>query len=739
MEKKIIYRAEFVGSEAVLSEMSKLRAKNAELTNEQQVYNAAAKAGVKITDESKVAYEKNSLEIARNKKEMSELAKNYEGVEQKAQGLRPRLTELNKALQEMAASGKRGSKEFVEMRNEAARLRDQIDKTNAEVKYFSDDLAGLKAGVSALQGVSAGFQAVTGIMAIAGVESEQFEKMLLKVQGAMAVTNSLQQVSNLLRKEGAIRLGALSLATKVNAVATGIATAATTAWTVSAKALTSAIHKIPIVGWILAAVSALIALIAHWDKVVAGIKSAVNWLMFWKKASKEAETATDAVAVAVENLSDQLERKNRLMADGIDSLQHEIKLMKAQGKGIDEIKEKEQELLEQKIEQARLGYEMALRNNELTAKEREVAKQKLYDAQRELQYFIENEQTKTRVAREQAAQREKDRREKEMIEEIQYLNDLNTQYKELELTQEEERRLARVAAYEQRKAERQQQRDKEKQEREAVTNEYNNYLDEQRRAELSDFDIRAEMYQRWLDKKAISQSQFDALMKKRGEDMLVHQQQMQAMSVASSLASSGQLVQNIGMVLEAESKAAKFAKLLAIGEAAVNFGVGVSATMRKGYPIGLPFVLSFLAQAAGIVAQIKSAVVPAPPKLAKGGIIGGHSHSAGGTMFRGSDGSMFEAERGEYLAVVNKKDAKRAAMLDMINRDHGLPFGAVSGYFARGGVQMPSPRSDFERTNTDDIIRQTVNAITAIPVVVSEGDISETQRRVAVYEQEGNL
>jgi len=127
--------------------------------------------------------------------------------------------------------------------------------------------------------------------------------------------------------------------------------------------------------------------------------------------------------------------------------------------------------------------------------------------------------------------------------------------------------------------------------------------------------------------------------------------------------------------------------------------------------------------------------------MEKGGtIIGGKSHSAGGTNFVGSDGTRFEAEKGEYLAVINKKDAARAAMLDSINQRHGDAFGIkASNYFARGGVIMPQPRQDFEDVNMSDTIREMVEQIGMIPVVVAERDITQTQENVRKITVAGDL
>lgn len=63
-------------------------------------------------------------------------------------------------------------------------------------------------------------------------------------------------------------------------------------------------------------------------------------------------------------------------------------------------------------------------------------------------------------------------------------------------------------------------------------------------------------------------------------------------------------------------------------------------------------------------------------------VIGGKPHSLGGTKFWGDDGSFFEAEQGELIAVVNKHNTSLLSKLSDINSwgGYGDPF------FARGGT-----------------------------------------------------
>lgn len=221
----------------------------------------------------------------------------------------------------------------------------------------------------------------------------------------------------------------------------------------------------------------------------------------------------------------------------------------------------------------------------------------------------------------------------------------------------------------------------------------------------------------------------------------------EAQKSAARRQAAGILIGSIGNSVSAmaegtkfEAAAAKFQKATSIAKSIANISAGLATTSSIGFPQNIPMIAGFIAQTAGIVNNIKSLVAPKPPKepkLAHGGMIGGKPHSSGGTKFTGSDGSSFEAERGEYLAVVNKRDAKRAAMLDSVNSEHGNSFGINSDYMAKGGVL--TPKQNFQKNDTREIVEETISQFAKIPVVVSERDITDTQQRVRSIEVEGNL
>jgi len=103
-------------------------------------------------------------------------------------------TQLRLAQQEVAElSEKFGatSKEAVEAAKKAAILKDTIGDAKTLTDAFNPD-AKFKALSSSLSGVASGFAAYQGALGLAGVESKDLEKQLLKVQSAMAIAEGLQ-------------------------------------------------------------------------------------------------------------------------------------------------------------------------------------------------------------------------------------------------------------------------------------------------------------------------------------------------------------------------------------------------------------------------------------------------------------------------------------------------------------------------------------------------------------------
>ena len=142
-------------------------------------------------------------------KEEQDLNKQREAAERSAraqQSLEVQLRRCREALVAMEAEGKRGTAEFREMQEEAARLakawKDATDQSN----ILAHDQRGMQGLISGLSGVSGGFAAAQGAASLFIGENENLQKVMLKVQSLMSITIGLQQVEQMLNKDSAFRL-----------------------------------------------------------------------------------------------------------------------------------------------------------------------------------------------------------------------------------------------------------------------------------------------------------------------------------------------------------------------------------------------------------------------------------------------------------------------------------------------------------------------------------------------------
>lgn len=126
--------------------------------------------------------------------------KGMEEMGQKTLSLKAKLKELK---EQMALAGD-GTAEFKKLAAEAGALQDRIADVNRQVKNLSSDTRRLDLGLEAVQGVTGGFAAAQGAMSLFGNESEEMQKRMMKVMGAMSLVNGVQQVANVLNKDAVL-------------------------------------------------------------------------------------------------------------------------------------------------------------------------------------------------------------------------------------------------------------------------------------------------------------------------------------------------------------------------------------------------------------------------------------------------------------------------------------------------------------------------------------------------------
>lgn len=282
----------------------------------------------------------NALEDEASRMEQARAA--AENTAQAHVSLRQQIRALKEEMADAVANGiDEQSEAYKRMVNELGRLQDIQGDIQSQGSVLANDEATFAGILSGLNGVVGGFTAAQGAVALFAGENENLQKIMLKVQSLMSITMGLQQVAQTLNKDSVFSLITLNkakewwnnllavgrgeqiastAATAADTTATIASTAATTAnaaaeqasntaktasvgattgaaaaqavQTASATAGTvaniglagafrmvgAAIKSIPVFGWILAGISALIALVSHFvSKANESKKATEEW------------------------------------------------------------------------------------------------------------------------------------------------------------------------------------------------------------------------------------------------------------------------------------------------------------------------------------------------------------------------------------------------------------------------------------------------------------------------------
>jgi hypothetical protein len=107
--------------------------------------------------------------------------------------LRTQLKEATQELARLQNTAGASAKEIANAAKRAAELKDRIGDAKATIEAFNPD-AKFKAFGQSIAGVTGAFSAAQGALALFGVESENVQKQLLKVQGALALSEGLNTI-----------------------------------------------------------------------------------------------------------------------------------------------------------------------------------------------------------------------------------------------------------------------------------------------------------------------------------------------------------------------------------------------------------------------------------------------------------------------------------------------------------------------------------------------------------------
>ncbi len=203
---------------------------------------------------------------------------------------------------------------------EAAELQDKIGDLKSEVANLAHDGKNLQGALQLGGAVAAGYGVAQGMMALTGSESEDLQKSLEKLMAITTVLNGVETIRVALEKESSLMKLKAVVQNKLVAATQFMVAAATGATTVSMQSLAVAIKNIPIVGWILAIVAAVIALI--------GILYSLS------KAEDDSKEVSEQLTAAYDRQKAAIDRVSQARLKGLDNL---IRQRTEEGASIEEI------------------------------------------------------------------------------------------------------------------------------------------------------------------------------------------------------------------------------------------------------------------------------------------------------------------------------------------------------------------------------------------------------------------
>jgi len=275
--------------------------------------------------------------------------------------LKAQFKEAQAEVQRLADKYGATSEQAVEAAKNAAILKDKIGDAKALTDAFNPD-AKFSAFTGTLTGVAGGFSAVTGAMGLMGTESENVQKIMLKVQSAMAIGQGLQAVGQSI--DSFKQLGAVL---KQTAVGQGVLTIAQTAYNfvVGAGSTALKLFRLALVSTGIGAIIVLVGvLIANFDAIVDSLSGVTDWLGITDtEAEKNAENERMRKDMAIENEKRLQEARERAYNSEQSQYDNKIKLLKAEGKSTYEL---EKAKIQGSIRyQQTLKKELELKLNEL--------------------------------------------------------------------------------------------------------------------------------------------------------------------------------------------------------------------------------------------------------------------------------------------------------------------------------------------------------------------------------------
>jgi hypothetical protein len=251
---------------------------------------------------------------------------------------KPDFKSMKAEIRELTVAAQQAVMQFGEFSPEAIRAEKALAQARDRMEDFNDRVAAVNPDKFAqintvVQGVARGFQAAQGAMALFGNQSEELEKTMVKLQGAMALAEGLEGLGKMQQQFSAIAGNIKGNVVKAFSTLRG----AIIATGLGALAV--------IVGLVIANFDSLKKVILN---LIPGLGSMVDFVGGLVQQFTDWVGITSAEDRALEKLNKTTEKAN-------EQLDREIALLKARGDEVG-VFNKQRQKLENDLAQARANY-----------------------------------------------------------------------------------------------------------------------------------------------------------------------------------------------------------------------------------------------------------------------------------------------------------------------------------------------------------------------------------------------
>lgn len=321
----------------------------------------AADYVVKLTGQDNLSETINNVkrslqDVGRETSHLDTIREKFEKIQNSSAPLKRQLRDLKALMSQMNLDGLSHTEVFEEMAMYAGEVKDAMADANDAISRFADDnfkLAAMSEGFSLITGA---VSTATGVLGMFGVENENVERTMMRVQSAIAMVNGVQAIATSLNKDSIImhrikqiKLAATTAMTQSNTVATVANTAANGANTVSTVANTAATKA-----WNVAkAVSK--ALLGDWTGLVLVGATA---LTAYAICSDKATEADEEKADATKEVEDSQKSYNQTMTSTYSQLMTTYTKLKNQWNSLVNEHQKTAWIKENKTQLHSLGIEV---------------------------------------------------------------------------------------------------------------------------------------------------------------------------------------------------------------------------------------------------------------------------------------------------------------------------------------------------------------------------------------------